>query len=112
MMNSVTGIDVNNQNYQMSFRAKGINKEEFRAFKNLDQALDFVGLTGHSSAEKKENLIKCSINKFLGFFKKNPETIDFKRYKQVIEHAVDDGIIDADTADQEKVMTLATGGTL
>ena len=93
MMNSVNAIGVNNSNYQMSFKAKG----DKAAYRIIDQAHELAKEIGRPLAEKKENMIRRYVSRFMEIFKKENNS-EYKEYKQKIEKAFKDGMLDADHA--------------
>ena len=66
MINNVSPIGVYNQNYQMTFRAKG----EKAAYEVVDQLHEAAKEITRPLAEKKANLIRRSVSRFLELFKK------------------------------------------
>ena len=65
-MNGINAIGANNQNYQMSFKAKG----EKAAYEVVDQLHEAAKEITRPLAEKKANLIRRSVSRFLELFKK------------------------------------------
>ena len=60
-MNGVTSVGVNTQNYQTAFKAKGSKA----AHEVIDQAHDMAKEITRPVAEKKENMIRRYVSKFI-----------------------------------------------
>jgi len=73
MMNGVSSVGVNNQNYQMSFRAKGVNKQ--KAMEVVDklgiQMPRDMELSRRPIEEQRETLIKNTMAMSIGEMLKN-----------------------------------------
>ena len=121
MMNGVTGVNVNTQKYQMAFKAKGNKKAASEVVDKINEAvIDFLN-KDRPLAEKKEILIRKSLQ-YLKDFKiedlfvgkkikpekatiehLNPSSAKFYEaeyleYKQYIDRAVANGMLDAEHA--------------
>ena len=91
MMNGVTSVGVNTQNYQTAFKAKGSKA----AHEVIDQAHDMAKEITRPVAEKKENMIRRYASKFievLGTKKKlAPEVLkENERYRERLIMAAKD----------------------
>ena len=97
MVNGVTGVGVNNQNYQMAFKAKGVNKQ--KTMEIVDklgiQIPRDIELSRRPIEEQRENLLMRSVSKFTDMFFKKPKKDLFVEF---IEGEVKAGKMEPDKA--------------